>query len=205
MKQQSFGENPETGFFVGGCKKEHKLCPYGPDQSWRWWPPIMRRFAPTHLLLSSPQSHHSQKASALSSFYFLSFSFFPSFLLTLPSSFFFSLAFVFAFLFFVPAFANNLTPSFIITLFSFNLGSGGKELRNRNTLNTKNEWKNWAKSAGFSQPLKYKPCWLIKFTCVSGECVVLVQEKMGCAHLLTGLMVFRFVLGFARDYYGGRQ
>ena len=28
-----FGENPETGFFVGGCKKEHKLCPYGPDQS----------------------------------------------------------------------------------------------------------------------------------------------------------------------------
>lgn len=35
MKQQSFRdeENPETGFFVGGCKKTHKLCLYGPDQS----------------------------------------------------------------------------------------------------------------------------------------------------------------------------
>ena len=68
-------------FFVGGCKKEHKLCPYGPDQSWRWWPPIMRRFAPTHLLLSVPSQPKS-----LSTFFPPLFSSSP-FLLTFSSSF----------------------------------------------------------------------------------------------------------------------
>lgn len=81
---------PWNRFFVGGCKKEHKLCPYGPDQSWRWWPPIMRRFAPTHLLLSSEfQTLSPIRSQSLSTFLLFFFIFFfPFFFL-----FFFQLRF----------------------------------------------------------------------------------------------------------------
>ena len=101
---------PWNRFFVGGCKKEHKLCPYGPDQSWRWWPPIMRRFAPTHLLLSSEfQTLSPIRSQSLSTFLLFFFIFFFLFFLVL-----FSTSFLFGYL---PS-PIILRHSFIITLFS---------------------------------------------------------------------------------------
>ena len=115
---------PWNRFFVGGCKKEHKLCPYGPDQSWRWWPPIMRRFAPTHLLLSSEfQTLSPIRSQSLSTFLLFFFIFFFPF---------FSCSFFNFVSFWVPAFANNLTPFFYyhFVLFNQDFKTKNKKIRN---------------------------------------------------------------------------
>lgn len=153
MKQQSFGEKSETGifffffffvFFVGGCKKEHKLCPYGPDQSWRWWPPIMRRFAPTHLLLSfSPIKgalSFDRFPSAFLFFFLFSFSFFISLFFFFSDFFFFFSDFFYLLVVRTLAVPSPIIwrHSFIITLFSFNLSSIHQRKHNRKTHSTFN-------------------------------------------------------------------